>query len=328
MNNVKTQAQEFNVAADISKNRLDKFLAAEVLELSRSKVQSLIINGCVRVNSLIITDPNHYLKLGDRIRILLENNLVDERPDLSADSSVPFSILYEDEDLLVIDKPAGVTVHPGAGNHSHTLVNGLIYHCGASLSGGSHQHRPGIVHRLDKDTSGILVVAKNDFSHGELAKQFSVHSIKRKYLCFCYGILQPLNGKIETLIARDKNNRLKMAVVPENGRHAITLYKTLKTFSTFASKVECELKTGRTHQIRVQLSQRRCSLLGDALYKAKNYAVPREIADFVNNFSRQALHAYFLEFVHPRSGKMLHFEIDLPADMRMLEENVTKIQRT
>jgi 23S rRNA pseudouridine1911/1915/1917 synthase len=298
-------------------------LAAEILELSRSRVQSLVVGGCVRVNSLIITDPCYYLRFGDRI--LLENNLTEEKPDLAADSSVPFSILYEDEDLLVIDKPSGVTVHPGAGNHSHTLVNGLVHHCGASLSSSSC-YRPGIVHRLDKDTSGILVVAKNDFSHGQLAKQFLVHSIKRKYLCFCYGVLQPPSGKIETLIARDRNNRLKMAVVPENGRRAITFYKTLKTFSTFISKIECELKTGRTHQIRVQLSQRKCSLLGDTLYKAKNYAIPKEIADFVNNFPRQALHAYFLEFSHPRSEKMLVFESNFPADMLLLEKTVSKIQ--
>jgi 23S rRNA pseudouridine1911/1915/1917 synthase len=214
-------------------------------------------------------------------------------------------------------------VHPGAGNHSHTLVNGLVYHCGKALSSGSDQYRPGIVHRTDKDTGGILVVAKNDFSHAELAKQFAVHSVKRKYICFCFGIPQPQYGKIETLIARDKSNRLKMAVVPDNGRRAVTLYKTIKTFSTFAAKAECELETGRTHQIRVHMSHRKCSLIGDSLYKAKNYFIPKEILNFVNGFSRQALHAYFLEFLHPRSQKKMRFTSDLPEDMQLLEKIMT-----
>jgi 23S rRNA pseudouridine1911/1915/1917 synthase len=191
------------------------------------------------------------------------------------------------------------------------------------LSSGSDQYRPGIVHRIDKDTGGILVVAKNDFSHAELAKQFAVHSIKRKYICFCFGIPQPSCGKIETLIGRDRNNRLKMAVVQDNGRNAVTVYKTIKTFSTFAAKVECELKTGRTHQIRVHMLHRKCSLIGDPLYKAKNYFVPKEISDFVNNFSRQALHAYFLEFLHPRSQKEMRFTSDLPEDMQLLEKVMT-----
>lgn len=230
-----------------------------------------------------------------------------------------FSILYEDEDLLIIDKPAGVVVHPGAGNYSRTLVNGLAHHCGQSLSSGSDESRPGIVHRLDKDTSGILVVAKNDFAHAELARQFTTHSIARKYLCFCYAILRLPRGKIETLISRDGNNRLKMCVSRDGGKAAVTLYRTLETFSGIASKVECELKTGRTHQIRVHMSHLGHSLIGDSLYRAKNYSIPKEIAHYVNNFPRQALHAYFLEFSHPRSGKPMHFEADLPSDMQELE---------
>jgi 23S rRNA pseudouridine1911/1915/1917 synthase len=243
-----------------------------------------------------------------------------KKPDLTADDGVEFSILYEDEDLLVIDKPSGVVVHPGAGNFSHTLVNGLAHHCGEFLSSGSDRCRPGIVHRIDKNTSGILVAAKNDFSHGELAKQFAIHSIRRKYVCFCYSNLFPPHGKIETFMARDKNNRLKMAVSSHGGRNAITFYRTLKIFSKFASKVECELLTGRTHQIRVHMSHKGCSLVGDSLYRAKNYFIPEEIADFVRGFSRQALHAYFLEFIHPRSRKTMHFESDMPSDMNALEK--------
>jgi 23S rRNA pseudouridine1911/1915/1917 synthase len=164
------------------------------------------------------------------------------------------------------------------------------------------------------------VVAKNDFSHCKLAKQFATHSLTRKYICFCYSTPHPSWGKITTLIARDKNNRLKMSVSKNVGRNAVTFYKTLQTFSQFASKIECELKTGRTHQIRVHMSHLKCSLIGDSLYKVKNYAIPNEIANFVNRFPRQALHAYFLEFVHPRSQKIMRFESDLPEDMKELEK--------
>jgi 23S rRNA pseudouridine1911/1915/1917 synthase len=306
------------VAIDAPKNRLDKFLASEIAELSRSKIQALISAGRVCVNSVATTDANYNLKLDDEI--FIDDYFKIEKPDISPDGDVKFSVMYEDDDLLVVDKPAGVTVHPGAGNYSRTLVNGLVHRCGEFLSTGSDEYRPGIVHRIDKDTSGILVVAKNDFSHCELAKQFAVHSIKRKYVCFCYSALQPPCGKIETLIARDKNNRLKMSVSNDGGKTATTLYKTLQTFSNFASKVECELKTGRTHQIRVHMSHKKCSLIGDSLYKAKNYSIPKEIAEYVNAFPRQALHAYFLEFSHPRSQKLMRFESDLPDDMKELQE--------
>jgi 23S rRNA pseudouridine1911/1915/1917 synthase len=213
-------------------------------------------------------------------------------------------------------------VHPGAGNCSHTLVNGLVHRCGQSLSSGSDEFRPGIVHRLDKDTSGILAVAKNDFAHAELAKRFAAHSITRKYLCFCHSILRFPQGKIETSIARDKNNRLKMCVAQGRGKNAITLYKTVETFANIASKIECELKTGRTHQIRVHMSHLGHSLIGDSLYRVKNYPIPKEIAHYVNNFPRQALHAYFLEFLHPKSQKLMHFEIDLPPDLQELEQTL------
>ncbi|MDR0968772.1 MAG: RluA family pseudouridine synthase [Holosporaceae bacterium] len=306
------------------KTRLDKFLASEIKELSRSRIQLLISKGRVGVNSVLTTDANYIIKSNDEI--FIEDDFKIEKPDLTPDENVEFSVIYEDEDLLVVDKPAGVTVHPGAGNYSRTLVNGLVYRCGRSLSSGSDEYRPGIVHRIDKDTSGILVVAKNDFSHCELAKQFATHSIKRKYVCFCYSVLQPFCGKIETLIARDPRNRLKMAVATDGGKNAITIYKTLRTFSKFASKVECELKTGRTHQIRVHMSNKKCSLIGDSLYKAKNYSIPKEIADYIKGFPRQALHAYFLEFVHPRSQELMSFKSDLPDDMKELEKVLQTVE--
>ncbi|MDR0678378.1 MAG: RluA family pseudouridine synthase [Holosporaceae bacterium] len=300
------------------KNRLDKFLASEIKELSRSKIQILISTRHVKVNSVYVTDVGHNLKPNDKVYV--DDDWKIEKPNLASNEGIKFLVLYEDENLLVVDKPAGVTVHPGAGNYSDTLVNGLIYHCGRALSRGSDEYRPGIVHRIDKNTSGILVIAKNDFTHCELAKQFAAHSIGRKYVCFCYSFPCPSLGKIETLISRDKNNRVKMAVSKNVGRNAVTFYKTLKKFSDFASKIECELKTGRTHQIRVHLSHLKCSLIGDSLYKTKNYAIPHEIADFVNNFPRQALHAYFLEFLHPCSKKIMRFESDLPNDILELEK--------
>ncbi|MDR2107014.1 MAG: RluA family pseudouridine synthase [Holosporaceae bacterium] len=309
---------ELSVAVNIKKNRLDKFLARETEKLSRSKIQALISSGRVSVNSVPMTDAGYNLKYGDRISFCEETN-VSEEPLPEPDPDVKFSILYEDEDLLVIDKPAGIVVHPGAGNFSHTLVNGLISHCGNSLSKENGKYRPGVVHRTDKNTGGILAIAKNDFSHRKLAEQFAIHSVTRKYICFCYGVPVPACGKIETLIARDKRNRLRMAVFENSGKIATTLYRTLKTFSGFAAKAECELKTGRTHQIRVHMSFRGCSLIGDSLYKAKNYFVPKPICEFINKFPRQALHAGLLEFVHPRSKKIMHFESDLPADLRELE---------
>ncbi|MDR0753386.1 MAG: RluA family pseudouridine synthase [Holosporaceae bacterium] len=305
------------VTLDCKKNRLDKFLASKWHEVSRRKIQVLISSGGVCVNGMSITDAAYNLKYGDEILLNDHFHFLDEKPDLTPDADIKFAVLYEDEDLLVIDKPAGVTVHAGAGNRSHTLINGLVHHCGKSLSGGNGSYRPGIVHRIDKNTSGVLVVAKNDFTHVGLARQFAIHSIKRKYICFCYSILQPSHGKIETFLGRDKNNRLKMAVT-ESGRNAITFYRTLKTFSKFASKVECELKTGRTHQIRAHMSHRKCCIIGDALYKTKNYAIQENIA--IREFQRQALHAYFLEFINPRSGKSLQIRSDLPSDLQSLEK--------
>ena len=308
------------VVSDAKKNRLDKFLASELKFLSRTKIQNLISEGLVRVNGIPEIHENYFLKKRDEIFLTQHETNVDQ--SLNPDENVKFSILYEDEDLLVIDKPAGVVVHPGAGNFSGTLVNGLLFYCGESLSSGSENSRPGIVHRIDKDTSGILVIAKNDFAHQKLAQQFAEHSIRRKYVCFCYGILQPERGRIETLISRDKSNRLRMAISKSGGKNAITIYNTLKKFGKFVSKVECELKTGRTHQIRVHLSHLGHSLIGDKLYKFKNYALPSEIRDFVTNFPRQALHAFFLEFRHPRTEEILSFTSEIPADMRELEERL------
>ncbi len=307
------------VILNAKKNRLDKFLASELRFLSRTKIQDLIAEGFVQVNGIPEIRENFSLKPRDEI--LLIPHLATQENSLIPDENVKFSINYEDESILVIDKPAGVVVHPGAGNFSGTLVHGLLSHCD-SLSSGSEISRPGIVHRIDKDTSGILVIAKNDFVHQKLAQQFAEHSIRRKYVCFCYGILQPERGRMETLISRDKNNRLRMAVSKNSGKKAITIYNTLEKFGKFVSKVECELKTGRTHQIRVHLSHLGHSLIGDKLYKFKNYALPTENRDLIENFPRQALHAFFLEFQHPVSGKILTFTSEIPKDMKELERRL------
>lgn len=305
---------KLSVTVDIKKNRLDKFLAIELPNYSRSKIQELISSNNVYVNNNAIKDANYNLKIKDEIIIF--DNLNVAQQHIIPEKDVIFSILYEDEDLIVINKPAGLVVHPGAGNYSGTLVNGLAYYCKDNLSTGNEDYRPGIVHRIDKDTSGVLVIAKNNQTHMHLAEQFKEHSIKRKYVCFCYGVPQPMNGKIETFIGRDRNNRLKMNVVDEkNGKRAISFYRTLETFSHFAAKLECELHTGRTHQIRVHMSHIGHSLIGDSTYKIKNYAIPKDKIEFITKFTRQALHAYFLEFIHPKSMKKLHFEIELPEDM-------------
>lgn len=288
--------------------------------LSRNKIQTLAESKNIAVNGHIITDSNYHLKVKDVVEIDCAPILRRSTP--SSDATVAFSVLYEDEDIIVVDKPAGIVVHPGAGNHDHTLVNGLVSRYNA-LSSGSDDSRPGIVHRIDKDTSGILVIAKNDTAHMHLARQFQVHSIKRRYICFCYGVPRLIQGKIETFIARDSHNRVKMAVSSDGrGKNAITFYRILRKFASFAAKIECDLHTGRTHQIRVHMSHIDHSLIGDSVYKKKNYAVPKSIVEYLLHFPRQALHAYFLEFVHPKSEKIMHFEVGLPNDLLELERKM------
>lgn len=300
-------------------------MSKRISDVSRTKIQSWIKSGFVCVNSKEVIEPNFSLKIEDIVSV--EEDVPSDKIEIHPDEEVPFEILFEDDDLLVINKPAGVIVHPGAGNRNRTLVNGLAYHCGRNLSTINSEIRPGIVHRIDKDTSGILVVAKNDFAHMQLAKQFEIHSIKRKYVCFLYSVLRPLNGKIETLISRSQNNRLKMSVSQSKGKKAVTIYRTVKNFSNYASKVECELLTGRTHQIRVHMSSLGNSLIGDRTYKVKNYSLPKEFAKEINEFPRQALHAYFLEFVHPRTEKIMRFECEMPNDMKNLENLLNKIEK-
>ena len=240
--------------------------------------------------------------------------------------------MYEDKDIVIINKPSGLVVHPGAGNYSNTLVNGLMYKYKKKLSDLNGNLRPGIVHRIDKETSGLLVVAKNNLAHSNIGKQFSEHKIKRKYIALVWGVLRPLNGKIETLISRSRKNRQLMAVSEFKGKKAITNYFTKKIFSIKdipkISLIECKLLTGRTHQIRVHMSYKGNSLLGDKKYGKKNIKFKKINKDFekkLNDLNRQALHAKSLGFLHPKNNELVNFESELPNDFKKMLNLLNKL---
>ena len=280
-----------------AKLRLDQFLAKQLPKYSRSRLQQLIRGGLVRLNEQS-TRPRQIVRGGDRIDLTeppLEK--IDIRPE-----PIPLEILFEDDDLIVINKPAGLTVHPGAGQREHTVVNALLSHC-ATLSGIGGKERPGIVHRLDKETSGCLVVAKNDMAHRELSKQFAARTVEKIYLALVAGKLRKPAGLIEEKIGRHPVHRRRMRVTSLRGRTATTEYRVIR-FSNQASLVECRLHSGRTHQLRVHLHHLGHPVLGDKIY------APR----FAKNFPRQILHAWKLGFHHPRTGDWKIFEAPLPAD--------------
>jgi 23S rRNA pseudouridine1911/1915/1917 synthase len=310
---------KFLVNEKNSESRLDIFLSNEIKELTRSYLKKLIEKNKVKVNKLIITSPSTKVKTGDKIVV----DIIQEENLKLTPSKIKLDIVYEDKDLLIINKPKGMVVHPGAGNYKNTLVNALIYKYKNSLSNINGNARPGIVHRIDKDTSGLLVIAKNNLAHSNLGKQFSEHSIKRKYQCLAWGVIRPLNGRIETLISRNKKNRQLMTVSDISGKKAITNYKTIKIFNIKdvpkISLIECELETGRTHQIRVHLKYKGTSLLGDKQYGKKNIKFKKINKDFFNKLSKlngQALHAQTLEFIHPVKKKRFNFESKLPLDFK------------
>lgn len=305
------------VTADKAKLRLDKYLAQSLPDMSRSRIQKLIETGMVECEDIIIADNSFKVRAGDSFQITIPPP--QEAVPLAED--IPLDVVYEDEDLIVVNKPAGMTVHPAAGAYHGTLVNALLYHCRDNLSGIGGVKRPGIVHRIDRETSGLLVVAKNDFSHISLSEQFAEHSIERTYIAVVYGVLNPLNGRIEGNIARSKFDRKKMAISESGGKYAATNYKTLQTYKNAASMVQCNLETGRTHQIRVHLSAQGHALIGDKVYvknKKSEVALPAELKTYVNTFPRQALHAKSLGFIHPRSRQFMQFDSELPEDMSEL----------
>jgi 23S rRNA pseudouridine1911/1915/1917 synthase len=288
---------EFVVSENDAKARLDRFLAKRLPEYSRSRLQRLIHTGFVRVNGAT-TRPRQIVQAGDKIDLIeppLEK--IDVRPE-----PIPLEILFEDDNLIVINKPAGLTVHPGAGQREHTLVNALLSHC-AMLSGIGGKERPGIVHRLDKETSGCLVVAKNDMTHWELSKQFAARTVEKIYLALVAGKLRKPAGVIEENIGRHPVHRQRMRVTSLRGRTAKTEYRLIRS-SDQASLIECRLHSGRTHQIRVHLHHLGHPVVGDRIY------APR----FAKNLPRQMLHAWKLGFRHPRTGEWKHFEAPLPAD--------------
>ena len=309
-------------------NRLDIILSNKIKNLTRSNLKKIIESNKVRVNDLIVSSPSKKVKNNQTILVNIgkseENNI---KP-----YNVKLDILYEDKDILVVNKPSGMVVHPGAGNFDKTLVNALIYKYKKRLSNINGVLRPGIVHRIDKDTSGILVVAKNNLAHSNLGEQFSKHTIKRKYLALVWGVIRPLKGKIETLIGRSKKNRQLMTVSETNGKKAITNYFTKKVFNIKdvpkISLLECELETGRTHQIRVHMSYKGSPLLGDKQYGKKNIKFKKINKDFEKNLnflSRQALHAKSLGFFHPVNKKYMNFESDLPPDFNKLLNLLKKL---
>ena len=298
--------------------RLDRFLARRLAGFSRSRLKNLIEAGHVSAGGATLSDPSHRVKPGQAFVLKLPA-VVSAKPEGQA---IDLLIVYEDADLIVVDKPAGLVVHPAPGNPDHTLVNALIAHCGDSLSGIGGEKRPGIVHRLDKDTSGLIVAAKNDMAHRALAADFAARRIERTYQAVVWGIPVPREGEIEGAIGRHPVDRKRMAVVKRGGKPALTRYRVIRALGPGASLIECQLATGRTHQIRVHLAAAGYPLLGDPVYgretaeRRSRLSGPGRSA--LAGLGRQALHAGTLGFLHPRTGEQLRFESPLPADIRDL----------
>lgn len=319
--------------------RLDKAIARDVPEeavLSRSRLAKLLAEGAIKVNGAVVTDQKGKVAEGDRIEITVE-----EAAEVEVQAEdIPLDVIYEDDDLIVVNKPVGMVVHPAPGSPSGTLVNALMAHCGDSLSGIGGEKRPGIVHRIDKDTSGLLVAAKSDKAHQGLAKQFEKHTVERKYFALVYGAPDPMDPRlrgvrgvsfegsnilrITSFLGRHKTDRQKQAVSFTEGRHAVTRARVVELYGTppQLALVECWLETGRTHQIRVHMAHAGHGLVGDQTYggrrKLNHKALPDRARAAVDAFPRQALHAAVLGFVHPVTGEDMRFEAPLPEDMQVL----------
>jgi 23S rRNA pseudouridine1911/1915/1917 synthase len=305
-------------------SRLDLFLASNT-SFSRSRIKKIILEGGLTYQGSVIKDLSKKVKTG-------EEYIIDVPPPESSEL-IPLNknldIVYEDNHLIVLNKPANLTVHPGAGNYQDTLVNVLLHHAGKSLSGIGGVVRPGIVHRLDKDTTGLMVIAKNDDAHISLSEQIKTRELKRIYNAVVWGKVFPPEGIINANIGRSTIDRKKMAILRGSGREAITHYKLIKYFS-IASLIECKLETGRTHQIRIHMTNLGYPIIGDQTYGKAKDRLLADISDndkeFIKNFPRQALHSKFIEFLHPASGKTLSFETELPADMQTLMSILEKIE--
>ncbi len=339
-----TRLIEFHIAA-APPPRLDKALARDVPaeeNLSRTRLARLISDGAVTVDGIAVEDAKAKIFEGALVGI----TVAEAEDSHIGPEDIPLEIVYEDDDLIVINKPAGMVVHPAPGSPNGTLVNALLHHCGDDLSGVGGVKRPGIVHRIDKETSGLLVVAKSDAAHHGLAAQFEAHSVERYYRAICYGVpdandprLRGIKGvsfepgnimRLTTQLARHRTDRQKQAVLFHGGRHAVTRARIVEVFGTPGglSLIECWLETGRTHQIRVHMAHAGHGLVGDPVYGGKRKLAARafttEAADAVQAFPRQALHAAVLGFEHPVTGETLRFEAPLPQDMAELLENLRK----
>ena len=305
---------EIEVALDASHAgwRLDRALAASIPSLSRERLKVLTKAGALTRDGKAVRDPATKVKGDERFTLAVP----DPEPAHNEPQEIPLPIVYEDEHLLVVDKPAGLVVHPAAGNRDGTLVNALLHHCGASLSGIGGVARPGIVHRIDKDTSGLLVIAKHDKAHEGLAKQFATHSIDRRYLAIVSGVPRQAEGTVDAPLARSPQNRKKIAIVPAGkGKRAVTHWKRLALLKD-AALVECSLETGRTHQVRVHMASIGHPLVGDPVY-GRGKSVHRNLLNQLD-FRRQALHAAHLGFIHPVTKGRLSFDSALPSDMQEL----------
>lgn len=320
------QRLEVTVGGDEGSTRLDRVLAVLRPELSRSRLKALILAGSVTAKGSPVRDPAYHVATGDAITIDVPEAVAPEPQG----EDIALDITYEDDDIIVIDKPKGLVVHPAAGHETGTLVNALIAHCGASLSGIGGVRRPGIVHRLDKDTTGLMVVAKNDRAHASLTAQFADHGrtgpMRRGYMAFIWGVPNRQRGTVDAPIDRHVYAREKMAV-RDSGREAITHWELSHVFNgrdgkPVASLLACQLETGRTHQIRVHLSHIGHPLLGDAVYgshfKTKAGQLGTQGKEALTSLGRQALHAYLLTLEHPRTGELLHWEAPLPKDLLLL----------
>ena len=309
--------------------RIDIFLSEKLKEMTRSNIKKLINQKKVTVNNVIVEAQSKKIKDMDEINITFHEEINKK----IMPSSENLKIVYEDKDLIIINKPQGMVVHPGAGNKNNTLVNALVGKYKKKLSNLSGSTRPGIVHRIDKDTSGLLVVAKNNFTHADLGRQFSRHSIKRKYIALIWGVIRPLQGTIETFITRSKRNRQLMTTDEFKGKRAITKYSITKVFNKKdipkISLIEFELKTGRTHQIRVHMIYKGTSLLGDQKYRKRNLKFNKIDATFekiLNSFNGQVLHASTLGFNHPRNLNKVEFKTKLPLKFKKLVDYLESLK--
>jgi 23S rRNA pseudouridine1911/1915/1917 synthase len=313
-----TVRHEITAAAAEEGTRLDRLLAQHLPQLSRSRIKALIVAGQVTADGATISDPSHRVKPGQ----VFAMSVPQARPAKPQGQVIALDVVYEDADLIVVNKPAGMVIHPAPGNPDKTLVNALIAHCGASLSGIGGELRPGIVHRLDKDTSGLIVAAKNDLAHRALSAAFAAHDIERAYLAIVWGTPVPAAGEIGGNIGRHPGDRKKMAIVARGGKAALTRYRVLRRLGQAASLVECRLATGRTHQIRVHMAAIGHPVVGDPTYSrmtmARSSVLSEGTRKVVQDFHRQALHAYLLGFKHPGSQAPVHWEAEIPKDMKEL----------